>query len=89
MLTRHPDGNGVYTADMHRSYLTLEQVRLQHGPVRPIVSITDADRRALFNLLAAAKRKAIYSVAVAVYRTWIALRDDHGGMARAPVDGDI
>jgi hypothetical protein len=62
MLTRGPDGNDVYTADMHRSYLTLEQVRLQHGPVRPIVPITDADRQALFNLLAAAKRKAVYSV---------------------------
>ncbi len=60
MLTRDPDGNDVYAADMHRSYLTLEQVRLQHGPVVPI---TDADRQALFNLLAAAKRKAVYSVA--------------------------
>ena len=60
MLTRDPDGNDVYTAGMHRSYLTLGQVRLQHGPIRPIVPITDADRQALFNLLAAAKRKAVY-----------------------------
>lgn len=82
MLTRGPDDADAYTADMHATYLPLDRVRDEHGPVRPVLPITAGDRQALVELLASAKRKAVYTVAVAVYRTLNALREDHGGMTR-------
>lgn len=80
MLAAGLDGADAYTADNHTSYLPLERVVAEHGPVRPVLPITVTDRHVLVGLVAGAKRKAVYSVAVAVYRTWNALRDDHGGM---------
>ncbi|MCW2653469.1 MAG: hypothetical protein JWR32_4445 [Mycobacterium sp.] len=54
----------------------------QRAKYRPVMPITDNDRQALIDLLAAARRKAVYSLAVAVYRRWKALRDEQGGMAQ-------
>lgn len=80
MLTADRDGNNVYTADMHRTYLTLDEVQAQHSPLRPVLPITGEDREHLRAVLAAAGRKAVTSLAAALYDTFRQLREDHGGM---------
>jgi hypothetical protein len=80
MLTADRDGRHVYTADMHRTYLTLDEVQAQHAPLRPVLPITAEDRERLRAVLAAAGRKAVTSLAAAVYDVFRQLREDHGGM---------
>ena len=67
--------------------LSLDQLNEQHGPLRPVEPITDADRNWLEQLIEQAGRKAVYSLAVAVYRTINWLRDDAGGFDIH--DGDL
>ncbi len=59
--------------------LTYDELNERTGPLRPVEPITDADLAELERLLALAGRKAVYSLAVAVYRTIGRLRDDAGG----------
>ena len=79
MLVGHPDGGDAYTVNHVDGYLTPDELAEQHGPLRPVEPITAEDRAELERLLALAGRKAVYSLAVAVYRTIHRFRDDAGG----------
>lgn len=66
---------------------TYDELAAGRGPLRPVLLITYTDCDELERQLAQAGRKAVYSLAVAVYRTIGRLRQDAGGMA-APGSSD-
>lgn len=78
-----PDGQPGYATSggPYRSedLLTYAELDERSGPLRPVEPITADDHAELERLFALAGRKAVYSLAVAVYRTIGRLRDAAGG----------
>lgn len=81
-----PDEPAFYRADygFQREGLgdvrILDELEAERGPLRRVMPITGEDGQLLRHALAAAGRKAVYTVAVAVQRAFNELRERHGGL---------
>jgi hypothetical protein len=60
--------------------LSLEELERTRGPLRPVEPITAEDEQLLRHALAAAGRKAVYTVAVAVQLAFNELRERHSDL---------
>lgn len=81
-LTADADGRSVYIEMPGGTTFTYTDLAEAHGPIRPVVPLTNVDADALRELLARAGRKAITTLAAALELVHHRLRESHGGLAR-------
>lgn len=80
MVGWHQQSTGEYGSDVvSLDGMTLEQITEQRGPWRPVVLRPDADSAALVEVLTAAGRKALITLAVVLHDIAVADMDAHRG----------
>lgn len=82
-LTADLDGNFVYAAGRDSETYDYQALSDAHGPLRPVCPITAADQARLDELLAAAGRKAVATVAAALELVYYRCRKENGWLTHA------
>lgn len=76
-------GDGRYEFEYGEPTLAFDELEAGHGPIRPVVPISDLDVEHLHAVLAAAGTRAVASIAAALHEVLTVLQSEHPDPAEA------